>query len=155
MRSMLLSFGYEWYDSLKDGRKIYEHRKRFCDEEVTAYVYVGKPLQKIVAIITLGRREKLEDWLQKYKNNSKTYDRIIEFMQRNKYGMKVIDFQEIEPIDLADYIKDNPKFIVPRSYYWLDKNLSLYEYIQAHKKLVGEKRINIFPENLSEIICRY
>lgn len=39
MRKIILSFNFEWYEQLKSGDKIYEHRKRFCKEPVEAYIY--------------------------------------------------------------------------------------------------------------------
>lgn len=47
MRKIILSFSFEWYEQLKSGDKIYEHRKRFCKEPVEAYIYW-------IAIWTIG-----------------------------------------------------------------------------------------------------
>ena len=50
MRTILLSFSPSYYDILKNGQKVFEYRKRFCNEKVKAYLYLGKPIQKIVGI---------------------------------------------------------------------------------------------------------
>lgn len=155
MKSILLSFSNEWYPPLKDGLKIYEHRKRFCKEEVKAYLYIGKPIHKVVAIVTLGKRIALEDWLQQYKHNPATFSRIMDFKQRNNYAMPIIDFQEIIPISLDEYKQKNKRFIVPRSYYYLDNNVSLNDYLVNNTHLIGDKKTNFFPPNIEDIICTY
>ena len=100
MRTILLSFDEKWYPVLKSGEKIFEHRRKFCNEEVCAFLYLGKPRQQIVAEIGLGKRELLEDWLQQYQKEKEVADRISDFMRRNKFAMKVLWFKEIEPINL-------------------------------------------------------
>jgi len=155
MKTILLSFGNEWYPALKDGRKVFEHRKRFCSEPVKAYIYLGFPMQKVVAIISLGERISLEDWLIQYKDNSATCSRIQDFMSRNRYAMPVLDFQEIAPISLEAYKSKQPNFIVPRSYYILENNPSLQKYLEEQTQYKGEKRTNTFDDNLEDIICTY
>lgn len=80
MRTILLSFDEKWYSVLKSGEKIFEHRRKFCNEEVRAFLYLGKPRQQIVAEIGLGKRELLEDWLQQYQEEKEVADRISDFM---------------------------------------------------------------------------
>ena len=41
MKSILLSFKPRWADLIMTGVKIYEYRKRFCNEPVMAYMYVS------------------------------------------------------------------------------------------------------------------
>ena len=90
MRTILLSFDEKWYPALRNGDKIFEHRKKFCDEEVRAFLYLGKPRQQIVAEIGLSRRELLSDWLLQYQDDRDVVARIRDFMQRNKFAMKVL-----------------------------------------------------------------
>ena len=56
MRTILLSFSPIYYDILKSGDKVFEYRKRFCNEKVKAYLYLGKPVQQIVGILWLDKR---------------------------------------------------------------------------------------------------
>lgn len=155
MKTILLSFSNEWYPALKDGEKIYEHRKRFCKEKVTAYLYIGYPVKKVVAIITLDKRIPLEDWLIEYSANPNTCARVQDFMTRNKYAMPILDYQEIQPISLEEYKTQNPKFIVPRSYYILENNPSLKEYLELRTEKIGKKRTNNFDGNMEDIVCTY
>ncbi len=66
MRRILLSFSPNYYEVLRNGNKVFEYRKRFCNEEVLAYIYLGKPIQKIVGIALLGKRINLSDWYDMY-----------------------------------------------------------------------------------------
>ena len=38
MKKILLSFKPYWHEKIKSGEKIFEYRKRFCDEPVMAYM---------------------------------------------------------------------------------------------------------------------
>ena len=116
MRTILLSFDEKWYPVLKSGEKIFEHRRKFCNEEVRAFVYLGKPRQQIVAEIGLGKRELLEDWLQQYQEEKEVADRISDFMRRNKFAMKVLWFKEIEPINIIEVLELFPELIIATVY---------------------------------------
>lgn len=97
LRKILLSFSPKYYEVLKNGNKVFEYRKRFCDEEVMAYIYLGRPIQKIVGVAKLGRRIDLDKWYREY-SETEIRKRIADFMTGNKYAMPIISFQEIEPI---------------------------------------------------------
>lgn len=155
MKTIFLSFSYEWYQPLKDGLKIFEHRSRFCDEEIRAYIYIGIPYQQLVAIITLGKRILLSDWLVKYKDDKEACMRIKNFMERNTYAMPVLIFQEIEPISIKKMKQEFPNFVIPRSYFYLDKEEEIFNYIQKHTRFIGSERKNNFNKLDSNNICTY
>lgn len=46
----LLSFQPYWAEKIMQGTKIFEYRKRFCDEPVIAYMYVSTPVQPTTSI---------------------------------------------------------------------------------------------------------
>ena len=92
MRTMLLSFSPEWYQDLSNGRKIYEHRKRFFNEPVIAYIYLGLPHRQIVAKIHLGKWEELSDWLTKYSYDMDAVERIKDYLTRNRFAMPYMQF---------------------------------------------------------------
>ena len=71
MRHMLLSFKADVYKRVLSGEKIFEHRKNFPDDEVIAYLYVGKPIQAIVGVMHLSNRTSLIEWKDKYSNDVK------------------------------------------------------------------------------------
>lgn len=153
MRTILLSFDEKWYPVLKSGEKIYEHRKKFCDEEVRAYLYLGKPRQQIVAEIGLSKRESLESWLMLYKNDISVVNRIKSFMERNKYAMKVLWFKEIEPISIKKIQEIYPELKIPISFHFLDKKPTILKWIDNNKKYTGYQYENDFSNVRKEDIC--
>ena len=155
MRTMILSFSYQWYKPLVDGRKIYEHRKRFCNEPVTAYVYLGLPYRQLVAIIELGQKIEIDKWLEIYSNDSQAIDRIKDCMTRNKVAMPIYSVQIIEPIDMRKAEEKIKGFRVPISYMFLDNRPELFEYIKSRTILKGSGIEHKFDNIKSEQICLY
>ncbi len=153
MRTILLSFDEKWYLALRNGQKIFEHRKRFCDECVRAFIYLGKPRQEIIAEICLDKREKLSDWLTIYKDDIEVCKRINDFMKRNKYVMKVLWVKEIEPISLEMLQEIFPNITAPISFHDLDKKAEVLMWIDANKRYTGYEIENDFSEITSNKIC--
>lgn len=153
MRTILLSFDEKWYPALRNGDKIFEHRKRFCDACVRAYIYLGKPRQEIVAEICLDKRELLSDWLETYKNDKEACERINDFMTRNKYAMKVLWLKEIEPIPLASIKQIFSSVTAPMSFHDLDKKKDVLAWIDQNKIYTGYEIDNDFSSVTSNLIC--
>ena len=153
MKTILLSFDEKWYPALKSGDKIFEHRKRFCNEEVRAFLYLGKPKQKIVAEIALSKRELLENWLMQYHYDKAAQDRIRSFMKRNKYVMKVLWFKEIEPINIVEVQSIFPELKIPISFHFLDKKPDVLKWLDDNKKYTGYQFENDFSNIESKDIC--
>lgn len=153
MRTMILSFSEEWYPPLICGEKIYEHRKRFCNEPVKAYIYLGLPRRQIVAIVELGQREHLEEWLERYKEDIDAVKRINDYLTRNKYAMPVLSVQEIEPIDIRAMETEVKGFRVPISYMFIDDKPLIYEYIKDRTTMVGAKIVHDFTNITSRDVC--
>lgn len=155
MNTVFLSFDGRWYPPLRDGRKKYEHRKRFCNEQVRAFVYIGKPIQAIVAEIGLGKRESIESWKEQYRGDKAVLGRIDDFLERNNYGMKVLWFKEIVPIELQDILEIFPEFDVPRSYIFLDKKPELLKWIDNTKRYATNHYKNELSQFSKDDICAY
>lgn len=155
MKTILLSFSEKWYSALKDGTKIYEHRRRFCNERVRAFIYIGKPKQEIVAEICLDKREKLADWLCVYQNDIEACRRIKEFMKRNNYAMKVLWLKELEPISLKDIQVAFPQVTAPLSFHDLDNKKEVLRWLDSCKKYTGYEIHNEFSKITSADICRF
>ncbi len=153
MRTILLSFDERWYDALKSGDKIFEHRKKFCNEEVRAFLYLGKPRQQIVAEIGLSRRELLSDWLIKYRDDKEVILRIKDFAKRNKYVMKVLWFKEIKPIGIVELQKRYPELKIPISFHFLDKKQNVLQWIDENKEYTGYQFYNDFSCISKDDIC--
>lgn len=154
LRKILLSFSPKYYEVLKNGNKVFEYRKRFCDEEVMAYIYIGRPIQKIVGVAKLGRRIDLDKWYREY-SETEIRKRIADFMTRNKYAMPIISFQEIEPIMISEIKKAFPKFYIPLSFRNLEPGDEISSYIESKQRFIGEIITHDFstinPQNICEM----
>ena len=155
MRTMLLSLKPEIFELIRKGQKIFEYRHQFYTEAINAYLYISKPVQKIVGYIEFDKRINLEDWKEKYKNNTEISSRIGDYISRNyKYAMPINRFRMTTEITLQDLKKDLKRFIIPESYYYLDNFEELENYIKRNIKFTGEIVENNF-EKIDEInICR-
>lgn len=152
MRTMLLSLKPEIFELIRKGQKIFEYRHQFYTEAINAYLYISKPVQKIVGYIEFDKRINLEDWKEKYKNNTEISSRIGDYISRNyKYAMPINRFRMTTEITLQDL----KRFIIPESYYYyLDNFGELENYIKRNIKFTGEILENNF-EKIDEInICR-
>lgn len=154
MREMLLSFKPEIFELIRSGKKIYEYRYQFSDQPVRAYMYVSLPVQQIVGYLELGRRISLEEWKEKYKDNGEVKERIDEYIARNnKYVMPINSFHMTKPILLCNLKKDIKNFIIPQSYYYLDKFPELLEYIRENAIETNEVMKNTFYDDNMDNIC--
>ena len=150
---MLLSFKPSVYEKIYAGIKIFEHRRNFPDEPVKAYMYVSKPVRAITGIVILKNRHKLTEWEREFSEDQNAIDRIRQYMSSYRYAMEIAEFQETSSISLDDLKRDIPGFAAPQSYYYLDNNLVLKDYI---KERITVKGINIkhdFSSIKSEDVC--
>ena len=60
MKEILLSFKVEYFRPLLYGIKKYEYRKRFCDEETKAYLYLSGKSRQVIGILELGKPIRLD-----------------------------------------------------------------------------------------------
>lgn len=155
MRTMLLSLKPEVFELIRNGKKIFEYRHQFYTEPVGAYLYISKPIQKIVGYIEFDKRIELKDWKEIYKNNVEVSRRINDYLSRNyKYAMPINKFKMTTEISLSDLRNDLEKFIIPESYYYLDNFIELKEYIGKNIEFTNEVVENSFQTIQDEDICR-
>ncbi len=155
MKKMLLSLKPEIFELIRSGRKIFEYRHQFYKEEIGAYLYISKPIQKIVGYIEFDKRIDLNDWKEKYKDNKEVSQRIDDYINRNyKYVMPINIFRMTSTIELSYLRNDLKKFIIPESYYYLDNFTELEKYIEKNIKFTDEVIENSFKVVKDEDICR-
>lgn len=155
MRTMLLSLKPDIFELIRNGKKIFEYRHQFYTEPVGAYLYISKPIQKIVGYIEFDKRIELKDWKEMYKNNADVSRRINDYLSRNyKYAMPINKFKMTTEIPLSDLRNDLEKFIIPESYYYLDNFIELKEYIEKNIVFTNEVVENNFQIIQDEDICR-
>lgn len=152
MRHMLLSFKAEVYHKVVSGEKIYEHRKNFPNETITAYLYVGKPIQSIVGIMHLSNREDLSTWLDKYAFDDMAVARIRKYLERYRYVMEITDYQHTNLLGIDEVKRYNPSFSIPYMYYYLD-DTPLLKYLKENLHPEGEIIRHSFENITSDRIC--
>ena len=77
MKELFLSFRTEYFKPLLYGVKKYEYRKRFCNEETVAYLYLSGKSRQVVGIMELGvpiRLDKTRDNYLDYPMYTKPYE---------------------------------------------------------------------------------
>ena len=152
---MLLSLKPEIFDLIRNGKKIFEYRHQFYTEPINAYLYISKPVQKIVGYIEFDKRIILQDWKEKYENDIEVSNRIDDYISRNyKYAMPINKFRMTTEIPLSDLKNNLNKFIIPESYYYLDNFIDLDNYIKSNIKFTGEVVENNFQVIDVADICR-
>lgn len=155
MRTMLLSLKPEIFELIRSGKKIFEYRHQFYTEPIGAYLYISKPIQKIVGYIEFDKKIELKDWKDKYKDNIEVSKRIDDYISRNyKYAMPINKFKMTTEIPLSDLKNNLEKFIIPESYYYLDNFIELKEYIEKNIDFTDEVVENNFKVVTDENICR-
>lgn len=155
MRTILLSLKPEIFELIRSGKKIFEYRHQFYTEPIGAYLYISKPIQKIVGYIEFDKRIELKDWKDKYKDNIEVSKRIDDYISRNyKYAMPINKFKMTTEIPLSDLKNNLEKYIIPESYYYLDNFIELKEYIEKNIVFTDEVVENNFQVVTVENICR-
>lgn len=154
MRTMLLSFKPHVYQKILNGQKIFEHRRTFPDESIMAYMYVSKPVCTITGIIYLGKRHRLKEWLDNFKDDLDAVCRIKEYLETVNYAMEISCFQETSEIPLSELRENVDRFVVPQMYYYLDGK-PLLNYLQKNLVLKNTIIDHNFDEISSAQVCRH
>lgn len=154
MKTMLLSFKPEWFEKIRDGRKIFEYRNSFANEEVMAYMYVSHPLKQIVGKIHLGKRIDINEWKDMYSDQPEVMERIEDYLRRHKYAMPILSFQMTNGISLDELREFNKSFVCPQMYYYLDNYPELFEYVKEKAYNIGELIEHDFSQINVDDICR-
>lgn len=152
MREILLSFKPSVYEKIKAGEKIFEYRRMFPNEEILAYMYVSSPRKCITGIIILGKRIDLNVWYKSFES-IEVKNRIYSYMQKSKYVMPIISFQETTEISLEE-LRNIDEFVVPQMYIYLEKYPELREFINSKLLKKELKFINSFESINEDMICQ-
>ena len=154
MKTILLSFQPYWFNKIMSGEKIFEYRWQFPKEEVCAFLYVSRPVQKIVGFMYFGQPVLLSDWKSMYEGEREVLERINRQMVKNRYVMPIKGYQMTKDICLQDIKNKFPKVVIPQSYYYLDNFPELFNYVQENAELVGGMNNNSFLNIQSNDICK-
>lgn len=106
MRKMLISIKPDVYERIRNGTKIFEHRKVFPNEPIMAYMYVSSPVKAITGILYLSNRTEYLSWKDKYSYDNEAIKRIDEYMKHYNVVMQINDSYETNMITLKQLRKD-------------------------------------------------
>ncbi len=154
MKEIFLSFRPEFFKPLLYGIKKYEYRKRFCDEETRAYLYLSGKSRQVVGIMELGRPIRLDITRENYLDYPETLKRVDEYILNrdiNAVPIKSLSLFD-NPISLDEIRNVIPNFMPPQMYFVLNnhpKLKSLLENQSVGKKLFVHDHDGIYYENLA------
>lgn len=154
MKKIFLSFKPEYFLPLKFGLKKYEYRKRFCDEDTIAYLYLSGKSREVIGMMKLGKPIRLDKTRDNYVNYPDTLRRVDEYiLNRDIYAIPIISLALFKsPISLNE-IRDNiPNFMPPQMYYLLENNKVLKDFLEKRElqqELFVHKHDKIYLDNLA------
>ena len=154
MKEIFLSFKPEYLKPLLYGIKKYEYRKRFCDEETKAYLYLSGKSRQVIGIMELGKPIRLDLTRDNYLKYPKTLKRVDEYILNrdiNAVPIKSLALFEV-PISLEEIRKQICSFMPPQMYLILNnypKLKTLLENQKLNKKLFVHNHKEIYYDNLA------
>lgn len=157
-KELFLSFNPKYFKPLLYGLKKYEYRKRFCDEETIAYLYLSQKIQKVIGIVELGTPLKLENVIKELDSDSDVFRRVDNYLRKgNKNAVPIKSLQLFKrSISLDEIRKEIPNFRPPQMYYLLDNHQKLQDLMhkqEVDKVLLVHDHEKIYLDNLA-LSCR-
>ena len=150
-KHVLMSLREEYYDAMLEGRKHYEYRTRYLKEESEAYIYISKTKKSIVAKIKFGEpiiADANTIALIAEQEEPGSYNGMMEYLCNNiGYAIPVEEIIPIEEVSLSELQQQFPNFVVPQSYYILDKKPELLSFLDSRdraKSCVKKDNIKTF-----------
>lgn len=137
-KRVLMSLREEYYDAMLEGRKHYEYRTRYLKEESEAYIYISKTKKSIVAKIKFGEpiiADANTIALIAEEEEPGSYNGMMEYLYNNiGYAIPVEEIVSIEEVSLSKLQQQFPNFVVPQSYYILDKKPELLSFLDSRER---------------------
>ena len=136
-KRVLMSLREEYYDAMLEGRKHYEYRTRYLKEESEAYIYISKT--SIVAKIKFGEpiiADANTIALIAEQEEPGSYNGMMEYLYNNiGYAIPVEEIIPIEEVSLSKLQQQFSNFVVPQSYYLLDKKPELLSFLDSRERV--------------------
>ena len=133
--NVLLSLLEEPYNQMLSGEKRYEYRTRYLKVPTTADVYISRTKKKIVAKIEfdkpiIGTAEEIATLAEKEQPGN--YNKMIDYFHGGTaYAIPIKKIIPLKEVSLEELRKLFPDFVVPQSYYILDKKPELLNYLKS------------------------
>jgi len=137
-KCVLMSLIQEYYYAMLEGRKHYEYRTRYLKEKSDAYIYISKTKKSIVAKIRFG--EPIIGDAQTIAAISEqeepgSYNGMMEYLYNNiGYAIPIEEIIPIMEVHLSELQQSFPNFVVPQSYYILDKKPELLLFLESRER---------------------
>lgn len=153
-KEIFLSFNPKYFKPLLYGLKKYEYRKRFCDNETKAYLYLSQKERRVIGVVELGKPLKLEKVIKDLDENSDVFKRVNEYLKiGNKNAVPIKSLQLFKKsISLEEIRQEIPSFMPPQMYYILDNNQKLKELMHRQELepvVFVHNHENIYLDNLA------
>lgn len=138
-KCVLMSLREEYYNAMLDGRKHYEYRTRYLKEASDAYIYISKTKKSIVAKIKFGEpiigdAQTIATIAEQEEPGS--YNGMMEYLYNNiGYAIPIEEITPIEEVPLSELQQNFPNFVVPQSYYILDKKPELLSFLESRERV--------------------
>lgn len=157
MKEIFLSFRPEYFGPLLYGIKKYEYRKRFCDEETKAYLYLSGKAKQVIGIMELGKPIRLDITRDDYLNYPSTLKRVDEYIaSKDIYAIPIKSLALFKnPLSLEDIRNEITNFMPPQMYFVLDNHLKLKQFLEQQKvcnKLFYHNHDCIYYDNLAKSV---
>lgn len=154
MKEIFLSFRPEYFKPLLYGIKKYEYRKRFCDEETKAYLYLSGKSRQVVGIMELGRPVRLDRTRENYLKYPETLKRVDKYiLNREVNAIPIMSLSLFEhPISLDEIREEIPRFMPPQMYFVLDNHPKLRSILDRqplNEKLFIHNHKDIYYDNIA------
>lgn len=132
---VLMSLREEYYNAILEGRKHYEYRTRYLKCPSEAYIYISKTKKSIVAKIKFGEPiigDASTIALIAEKEEPGSYEDMMKYMYNNiGFAIPVEEIIPIKNIQLSELQQQFPNFVVPQSYYILNKKPNLLSFLES------------------------
>lgn len=146
-REIFLSFRPEFFRPILYGIKKYEYRKRFCQEPVTAYLYLSSPVREVIGILELGEPLIIKELINDIDKKTTAYSRLEKCLENSEQYAIPIESLRLykKPVSIEEIKKMEPTFHVPQSYLNIRKFSNLYNNLKD-QKLYPKEFINSHSE---------
>jgi predicted transcriptional regulator len=139
------------------GIKKYEYRKRFCNEQTIAYLYLSSPIQELIGIMELGKPIFLEEEIKSHDKFGEQYYRLNRCIEnKEKYAIPIISFSMLkEPISINKIKAIAPDFSVPQCYLNIEnypKLLTFIDNCEFYPKEFIHNHDKIYDDNIG-MLC--
>lgn len=154
MKEIFLSFRPEYFKPLLYGIKKYEYRKRFCEEETKAYLYLSGKSRLVVGVMELGKSIRLDLTRENYLNYPETLKRVDAYIAGkdiNAIPIKSLTLFKT-PISLEEIRKEIPGFMPPQMYFILENHPKLKDLLERQpldKRMFIHTHDEIYYDNLA------